>query len=1053
MALVAATAIVIMLSAIPGRTQANVSVAASTASESPVVSTADEPDLQQDVLPLLRTRCVSCHGPAKQDARLNLALPQGIRRGGEHGAAVTPGNLQDSLLWKRVEADEMPEDAPLPPEEKAILRRWIEAGAPGLPEIVSAEPDGDEHWAYQPLPAKPLAADRLPTVKNTAAVRTDVDRFLLSRLEAENLNFSAEASRSILVRRVSYDLTGLPPTVAERQEFLNDRSSDAYELMVERYLHSPRYGERWGKYWLDAVGYADSNGYFGADTDRPYAYRYRDYVVRSINADKPWDQFAREQLAGDELAGYQTGGSVSPQMVELLEAAHFLRNSPDGTDSSDGNPDEVRADKYAVLEGTAQIIGSSLLGMTVQCARCHDHKFEPFTQQDYYSLQAIIYPAFNVDEWVNPKERMISTATPAQEAENAEQVRQFEVRIAERRQQFTDWAKEHREPGVLVFADSFDKTDETLAELWSNTTPGDVAPAGSPPVGVDSSLAPGSRISAGTLRIIESGGQGDRALSTRIKVDWTPEEAGGWIQATFDLVGGGPTAPYVGYFVALRDFDDTLGLSGGNILFDGNAAGMATVHSDYPGSDSVSRGRIGKSGYVPGRNYGVRITNIGGDRYQVEQVADGVPEENSLMLSAADLPDGGFGFEYCCGRSFAVDNVLIEFSPPVMPEDEARKALAALHQQKRAELTRDLQQIEAERPQPIGRLALVADRSAKRPTVRLLTRGSYKDPGPEVEPAAPHVLSENDNRTDLTQHLKTGQPGTGRRMALATWLTRPNSRAAALLARVTVNRWWQHHFGTGIVSTPDNLGYSGSPPTHPELLDYLAGQLVQHQWSARAIHRLILNSSAYRQQSVVRPEEQLRDPQNVLLWRYPLRRLDAEAIRDGMLYSSGELDLQMYGPYVASERNGEGDVVVAESTRGALRRSVYLQQRRTQVPGILDVFDAPSIVFNCTARISTTVPLQSLKLLNSDFVRQRAVALASALRQQCAPQAESPDPMIELAFLRLFSRLPTIGELNASREFLQTQPLQYEARDDASEASLTDFCHMLLASNAFLYPE
>jgi hypothetical protein len=966
---------------------------------------------------------------------------------------VVPGDLPASLLWKRVEADEMPEDAPLPPEEKALLRRWIEAGAPGLPEIVSEEPDGDEHWAYGPLSAERLSGDSLPTVRNTAAVRTAVDQFLLSRLEAENLDFSPEATRSALIRRVSYDLTGLPPTVAERQEFLNDTSSDAYERMVERYLHSPRYGERWGKYWLDAAGYADSNGYFGADTDRPYAYRYRDYVVRSINADKPWDQFIREQLAGDELAGYSSGSSVLPQMVELLEAVHYLRNSPDGTDSSDGNPDEVRADKYAVLEGTAQIIGSSLLGMTVQCARCHDHKFEPFTQQDYYSLQAIIYPSFNVDEWVNPKERVISTATPAEEAEHAEKIRQIDVRITERRQQFSDWAKEHRELGVVVFADSFDETNATLDEMWSNTAPGDDAPAGSPPIGVDSSAAPGAQISAGMLKILESGGQGDRALSTRLKVDWTPDEVGGWIQATFDLVGGGPAAPYVGYFVALRDFNDTRGLSGGNILFDGNAAGMATVHVDYPGSDSESRGRIGKSGYVPGRNYGVRITNMGKDRYQVEQVVDGVPEEGSVTLAAADLPDGGFGFEYCCGRSFVVDNVLIENSPAVNSQDEARKALAALHQEKRAELTREIQQIEAERPQPIGRLALVADPSAKLPTVRMLTRGSYKDSGPEVGPAAPHVLSEDDNRADLTQHLQRGLPGTGRRMALAAWLTQPNSRAAALLARVTVNRWWQHHFGTGIVSTADNLGYSGSPPAHPELLEYLAGQLVQNQWSARAIHRLILHSTAYRQQGVVRAEGQLRDPQNLLLWRYPVRRLDAEAIRDGMLYASGELDLQMYGPYVASARNSEGDVVVTESTHGALRRSVYLQQRRTQVPGILDVFDAPSIVFNCTARNSTTVPLQSLKLLNSDFVRQRAVALASLLRHQCGPESESTDPMIELAFVRLLSRLPTQSELNVSREFLRTQPLQYEGREDASEISLADFCHMLLASNAFLYPE
>ena len=285
--------------------------------------------------PILKIRCIKCHGPAKQEGKLNLALLTGIARGGENGAAIVAGKPEESLLWQLVESDEMPKkEEPLPANEKQILREWIESGAKELPGEVSKVADGDEHWAFQTL-----RSVQPPAVRDDSRIRTNIDRFVQARHESVGLRISPEANRAALIRRVSFDLTGLPPQPGEIDQFLNDTDPRAYENMVERYLASPRYGERWGKYWLDAAGYADSNGYFGADTDRPLAYRYRDYVIRSLNLDKPWDQFIREQLAGDELAGYEPNGEVSPAMVELLEAAHYLRNSPDGTDNSDGNPD------------------------------------------------------------------------------------------------------------------------------------------------------------------------------------------------------------------------------------------------------------------------------------------------------------------------------------------------------------------------------------------------------------------------------------------------------------------------------------------------------------------------------------------------------------------------------------------------------------------------------------------------------------------------------------------------------------------------------------------
>ncbi len=312
----------------------------------------------------------------------------------------------------------MPPDAPLPPEERALLRDWITAGAPGIPSAEEAGQPGSDHWAFS-TPQRPMP----PRVVHENQVRTDVDRFILAELERRGGQLAAAASPTTLLRRVAIDLTGLPPTPEEIAAFLADTSPDAYRQMVDRYLASPRYGERWGQHWLDAAGYADSNGYFNADTDRPLAYRYRDYVIRSFNDDKPFDQFLREQIAGDELSGFVPDGDVTPEMVEPLVATHFLRNAPDGTGESDGNPDERRADRFTVLEGTVQILGSSLLGMTVQCARCHDHKFEPVTQREYYQLQTILWPAYCPDDWRKPNERKVSIALASQRAEYAERTK------------------------------------------------------------------------------------------------------------------------------------------------------------------------------------------------------------------------------------------------------------------------------------------------------------------------------------------------------------------------------------------------------------------------------------------------------------------------------------------------------------------------------------------------------------------------------------------------------------------------------------------------------
>lgn len=1011
--------------------------------ESQSLDLSKTPDFLTDVAPLLKTRCVRCHGPAKQDAKLNLALGAGVVRGGKNGTVVIPGKPDASLLWQHVADNSMPKgEDPLSNREKTLLRKWIEGGAQGLPVRVSAKPDGDEHWAFQKL--QPTT---IPTVKNRSRIHNPVDAFLQNQLERKGLTIGPEASKPVLIRRVAFDVTGLPPSIAETQAYLSDHSPQAYEKMVERYLASPHYGERWGKFWLDTAGYADSNGYFNADTDRPLAWRYRDYVVDSLNRDLPFDQFIREQLAGDELSRYSPKLPLNPDGIRMLTATHFLRNSPDGTDSSDGNEDEVRADKYAVLEGTAQILGSSLLGITFQCARCHNHKFEPVSQADYYRLQAILYPAFNVDKWSKPSQRDIVAATPAELEAHKKAILGHEEEMKKIREIQKEWLKRNPEPVRILLEDDFNGPNETVASRWSSTAPGDDAPLGMPVVRLDSKQAPAVNITNGTLQIVESGALGDRAISTRQSFDWTPPKKDSWIQVRFDLIKG---APYVGYLIALGDYNDKKDNHKGNLLFDGAESGQAKIYLDYPGPDGTQPGAIGESGYKPGKNYGVRITNIGDGNFQLAQLVDGLPENNTVNLKENDLPRGGFGFALCCGRSYVVDNVRVESSVDPTELTKSQVETRALRKSKSAEFTNQIKALEMRKPADPPKLAPVLDLSPKIPSVHILERGVHKNRGDKVVPAPPSVLMDSGNHKPWENKPDDLVVSTGNRLGFARWITRPDTRASALLARVTVNRWWQNHFGRGIVATPDNLGYSGSPPSHPELLEYLATELIRSGWSQKAIHRMVLYSNAFRQTSNPTTDALKEDEDNTLLSRFPLKRLDAESIRDAMLFTSGELNMAQGGPYTPTTRGGDGEVIVPETHPGAKRRSLYLQQRRTQTTGILELFDAPSIVYNCTIRMPTTVPLQSLILLNSPFARLRSEAFAKRVQKE-----EPGDNHAKLtkAFQMAWGRPPTKAEESSAIAFLIAQESEYKGMPSSGERAWIDLANMLLAANAFLYVE
>jgi len=723
------------------------------------------------------------------------------------------------------------------------------------------------HWAFLP-PRQPA----VPSVRHDELARTPIDRFLEAALEKKGLSLGPEADRATLVRRVSFDLTGLPPTPAEITAFQHDPSPGAYERMVEHFLASPHYGERWGKYWLDAAGYADSNGYFSADTDRPLAYHYRDYVIRAFNQDKPYDRFVQEQLAGDELAGVTPGGDVSGEAVELLEATHFLRNAPDGTGESDGNPDEVRIDRFTVLEGNLQNAMNCLLGITIQCARCHEHKFEPIRHDEYYRLQAIlypVYPAYGPERWTKPADRVVTIATRARREEHQ--------RITERLQR--------------------------------------------------------------QIKALESG-----------------------LQVIAD-----PLLEQV-------------------------------VEERAPELDAAARSTLVKAFRAPE------------NKRTPEQAALLKKHEQAIKISDDDLAK--------------------KFPDYAAVRAEVNKGIAA----RRKEL-----------PPPLEKLAVVMETDPEPPVHHVLHRGQHHVPAAEVQPGVPAALDpQNHFRID---GRPPGQISSGRRLAFSRWVTAPDN---PLFARVMVNRVWQHHFGAGLVTTPDNLGQSGERPTHPELLDYLATEFVHGGWSVKNLHRLILRSAAYRQTSSWRADAFAADEDNRLLWRYPLRRLDAESIRDAMLAVGGDLDPRPGGPYVATKRGKDGSVVVEESAAGAHRRSVYLQQRRTQVATLLELFDAPAISTTCSLRNTATVPLQSLALLNSDFARARAQAFADRLQREAGT---GDDERLNFAYQVSCGREPRGDERAACRKFLTARRSTAVAEREGERQTWTDLCQMILASNAFLYVE
>ena len=752
---------------------------------------AKAPTFEQDVLAILNVHCLRCHGHESRQDGLDLRSPSLMMRGGVHGPVLVPGSARSSLIYQKVSSRSMPpKDAPpMTQAEIESIRHWIDSGArEGQPSAAYYESEARpvtseerDFWSF-----RKLEPPQLQEVSRASVLTSPIDALVFEELEPKGLTLSPPADRIALLRRAYFDLIGLPPSPAEVDEFLQDDSEFAWSRLLDRLLASPHFGERWGRHWLDAVGFSEVRGTdYNQELDRkldyaPGMWLYRQYVIDSLNQDKPYDQFLTEQLAGDELIDWRSLPKLTEEARELLVATSFLRTAPDLTWDP---PDNTLITRMGVLNQTVETVANNVLGLSLECARCHTHKFDPITQRDYYRLMAVFTPAMDPHGWLTPHDR--------------------------------------------------DVQHEKLV-----------------------------------------------------------------------------------------------------------------LHAVYD----------------------------------------------------------------------------VSLSPPTW----------------------------------------------------FLRRGDHLTPGPTVEAGFLSVLCDDEAQTSRVVSEPAGSTS-GRRLALAKWLTNPTGRAGALTARVRVSRIWQQLFGLGLVASSGNFGVQGERPTHPQVLEWLASELVRNDWQLKPLLKSIMMSAVYQQTTSSQSASSQAtsdsvDPDNRLLSRMRVRRLSSEAIRDAMLATSGALDLAMGGPSADTEVLPSGQVVFPvkkESSSSHVRRSVYTLARRNFYPTLMGVFDQPSMVAACSCRESSTVVLQSLTLLNDEFVMEQADVFAGRVIREAD---ESTESRIRHAWRFALARDPNEEELRSSGRLLQQQSdrirnaiVQSDTLDSSSSVDVSEqnvsrqalacLCQVLFNTSEFLYVE
>ena len=986
---------------------------------------------------IIEARCLTCHGPSTRMGELDLSTFESAAQGGTRGPAFVPGNPEQSLLIDRVLADEMPPESPLSTSEKDALRAWIAVG-PAWPGIISEQRATPDWWSLQPLQESvPPADSGIPPEWGDSPI----DRWVFLGLNRKGLAPAPEAERRTLIRRLSFDLLGLPPSPEDIAAFENDRDPRAYERLVDRLLASPRYGERWGRHWLDLVRYSESEG-FERDWLREHVWPYRDYVIRSFNEDRSYLQFAREQMAGDLIDPVTHDGVVATTLLTLgpLDAVGL-------TSALERERLSIREDH---LEEMVGVVGQTFLGLTVHCARCHDHKFDPIPQTDYYRFKA----AFQA---VWPPTKPNTTGD-------------LDIFIPHGSPLVAPGERRDRDSKIARIASRLDAIQGELGELFRSirsTRPlaGLSAPYARWTFDIDGradhaplhlELHGDALIEDGRLRMRESH---DRPEPSPGEEHKQPESV-----AVSRLIDQQIEAKTLEVWIHVRKAPERsatlMEIYGQSGYRGASVDGIRYVHESVPRWENYSVGsfRSQDTGVQPeclepgdrlhiairyaadgsislfrnGQPYGESYTPDAGTpagQLQIYPASDALVrfavtkdfELEEARLYDRPLSDAQVAASFRAGVVNAGrSELLAEMS------EGSRKRVRALERE-RDRLRADLDSL----PKPL--LVHSAWTAPARPT-HLLERGDVERVGPQVPPGG--IAAVQGISPDL--RLPADAPDSKKRRALAEWVANASN---PLFSRVMANRVWQHHFGNGLVANPSDFGYNGGLPSHPELLDWLAVQLERDDWSVKRLHRRILLSRTYRQSSRYDPAAAAIDSGNRLLWRYPRRRVTAEAVRDSMLAVSGDLNTAMYGPSVRTFKiTKAGSLLrynpVVTNSPDFNRRTVYRMNVISGGDPMLESLDCPLPAVRTPKRSVTTTSLQALSLMNNLFVQHRSVSFVRRLERETA----GLDAQAERAFLLALGRRPSADELASSRALVETHGLRA-------------LCWGLLNTSEFLYVE
>jgi hypothetical protein len=986
-----------------------------------MADTKDADHFDRQIAPVLARRCLGCHSGAEPKGKLDLTSRVSAMKGGESGVVISAGKFEESLLWENIETDEMPPNKPLPADEKLLLKNWLASGAKWGTETIdpfrfsTTSRAGYDWWSLQPLSQVAPPAGKLPL----GWTANPIDSFIHARLVDAKLAPSPEADKLTLIRRLSFDLLGLPPTPEQIENFLSDNSSDAYEKLVDRLLESPHYGERWARHWLDVVRFGESNG-FEYDQPRNNAWHYRNWVIDALNQDMPYREFVRLQLAGDVL---------NPNDAQSVAAAGFLVAGAHNTTLPSSQKMQMTMAQDEI-EDLVAVVGQTFLGLTANCARCHDHKFDPISQKEYYEFAANL-------TGVQHGERTVQR-TPPRDVQQLiasidNQLAAFSKEVSEMEEPVRAKILEQRKSGQVK-----GPNPPTAYAAWEFD--GDVKDRNGI---LDAELIGGAKIEDGSLVV---DGKEAYVKTKPIPVAIAEKTIEAWVQLNnLDQRGGGAISlqtmngiTFDAIVFGEREPKRWMAGSNGFVRtrpFGGPEESEATSRPVHFAIVYTKDGYI--AGYRDGKPYGKPYTPGPLQRYAANSaqivfgIRHGPPGANKML--AARITRAQF-----YNRALKAEEVAISAGAQdvdYVPLALLLKRLTNEQRQRRTLVKGEMSKLENKRKSlannsPTKMYTCVSRNPGES---KLLRRGNVSDPG---ETVAPRGLSAVPGGSADFQ-IPANASDMDRRKKLADWITNENN---PLFSRVIVNRLWHYHFGLGLVTTPNDFGYNGGKPSHPELLEWLAGELRKSDYRLKPMHRLIVSSAAYKQSSKPNTAVAKVDAGNRLLWRKSPLRLEAEAIRDAVLLVSDHIDLQTGGAGYRDVRHfafkgSNFYEPLDEVGEQKLRRTIYRFSPRGGRNPFLDTFDCPDPSTTAPDRANTTTPLQALALLNNPLMFHMSELFAQRITREAG---DDVGKQVATAFELAYGRAADDEEIKLATRF-------------SKEHGLPGLCRIIFNSNEFIF--